>query len=48
MTWVAMESRSSRDAWAAYAGTKGAPEDETKPVDEGGLSRDDLRSKYGN
>jgi hypothetical protein len=38
----------SRDVWAAYAGTKGAPEDETKPVDEGGLSRDDLRARYGN
>lgn len=37
----------SRDAWAAYAATKGAPEDETKAVDEGGLSRDELRSKYG-
>lgn len=37
----------SRDDWAAYAASKGAPEDETKPVDQGGLSRDDLRAKYG-
>lgn len=37
----------SRDEWAAYAASKGAPEDETRPVDEGGLSRDDLRAKYG-
>lgn len=37
----------SRDEWAAYAASKGAPAKETKPVDEGGLSRDDLRAKYG-
>lgn len=37
----------SRDDWAAYATSKGAPEEETRPVDEGGLSRDDLRAKYG-
>lgn len=37
----------SRDDWAAYATGKGAPAEETKPVDEGGLSRDDLRAKYG-
>ncbi|MBM0277816.1 hypothetical protein [Micromonospora tarensis] len=39
--------RSSREDWAAYATTKGAPAEETKAVDEGGLSRDDLRAKYG-
>lgn len=38
----------SRETWAAYASTKGASGEETKPVDEGGLSRDDLRAKYGN
>lgn len=37
----------SRDDWAAYAASKGAPEEDTKPVDQGGLSRDDLRAKYG-
>ncbi|MEV4197021.1 hypothetical protein [Micromonospora globbae] len=37
----------SRDQWAAYAAKKGAPESETAPVDEGGLSRDALREKYG-
>ncbi|MFG3639090.1 hypothetical protein ACGF3C_02300 [Micromonospora sp. NPDC047762] len=39
--------RSSREDWATFATTKGAPDEETKPVDEGGLSRDDLRAKYG-
>lgn len=43
----APNGRSSREDWAAYATTKGAPDEETKPVDEGGLSRDDLRAKYG-
>jgi hypothetical protein len=38
----------SRADWAAYAGSQGAPEDETKPVEEGGLSQSDLRAKYGN
>lgn len=37
----------SREVWAAYATAKGAPESETKPVDEGGLSHRDLRAKYG-
>jgi len=37
----------SRDDWAAYAESKGAAKDETRPVDQGGLSRDDLRLKYG-
>lgn len=36
-----------RDAWAAYAETQGSPAEETRPVDEGGLSRDELRTKYG-
>ncbi len=38
----------SRDDWAAYAAATGAPQDDTRPVDQGGLSRDDLRAKYGN
>jgi hypothetical protein len=37
----------SRDDWAVYAASQGAPEEETKPVDQGGMSRDDLRAKYG-
>jgi hypothetical protein len=37
----------SRDDWAAYATSKGASADETKPVDEGGLKQADLRAKYG-
>lgn len=37
----------SRDDWAAYAASQGAPEWETASVDQGGLSRDDLRAKYG-
>lgn len=38
----------SRDVWAAHATSKGAPVEETRPVEAGGLSRDDLKSKYGN
>ncbi|MBA2952117.1 hypothetical protein GON03_19060 [Nocardioides sp. MAH-18] len=41
------DGNASRDAWAAYAASKGAPEEETKPKDEGGLNRDELREKYG-
>lgn len=37
----------SREKWAAYAKDRGAPEDELVPVDEGGLTRDRLREKYG-
>lgn len=37
----------SRDKWAAYATAMGAKEAETAPVDQGGLSRDELRTKYG-
>jgi hypothetical protein len=36
----------SREAWAAYATTKGAPDEETQV--EGGLTRDELRARYGN
>lgn len=41
------KGNASRDEWAAYATTKGAPDEETKPVEDGGLSRDDLKAKYG-
>lgn len=44
---LAPAGNASRDDWAAYATSKGATQEETKPVDEGGLSRDDLRAKYG-
>jgi hypothetical protein len=37
----------SRDVWAAYAAQQGASQDETRSEDEGGLSRDDLRTRYG-
>lgn len=37
----------SREKWVAYATSKNAPAEETKPVNEGGLSRDALRDKYG-
>lgn len=36
-----------RDAWADYARTKGATDDELKDPADGGLSRDALREKYG-
>lgn len=39
--------RDSREKWAAYAATKEAAEAELAPVDEGGLTRDQLREKYG-
>jgi hypothetical protein len=42
------KGNASREEWAAYAATKGAPEEETKPVDEGGLKQTELRDKYGN
>jgi hypothetical protein len=37
----------SREKWADYARSKGAPEPELVPAGEGGLSRDALRDKYG-
>lgn len=42
----APKKNAARDAWAAYAGDQGAPQEETKPQDEGGLSRADLIKKY--
>lgn len=41
------KGNASREDWVAYATTKGAPEEETKPVEDGGLSRNDLKAKYG-
>jgi hypothetical protein len=43
----APKGNASRDEWAAYAASKGAPDEETQPVEDGGLGRDDLRAKYG-
>lgn len=40
-------SNDSREKWVAYSRAKGAPDDELTPLDEGGLSRDRLREKYG-
>jgi hypothetical protein len=37
----------SREKWVAFARTKDAPETELVPTNEGGLSRDALRDKYG-
>ena len=42
------KGNASRDEWAAYANTKGASEEETRPVEEGGLKQTELREKYGN
>lgn len=43
----APKGNASREDWAAYAASKGAPEDETRPVEEGGLKQTELRDKYG-
>jgi hypothetical protein len=40
-------ANASRDDWAAHAASKGAAGEEVAPVDQGGLSRDELRAKYG-
>lgn len=37
----------SREKWADYARSKGAPDAELAPSNEGGLTRDALRDKYG-
>lgn len=37
----------SRDDWAAYARTQGAPDTELAEREQGGLTRDELRDKYG-
>jgi hypothetical protein len=36
-----------REDWVAYAAGKGATAAELGPQEEGGLSRDELRDKYG-
>lgn len=41
---AAPQGNASREVWAEYAKSKGAPEEETK---DGGLSQTDLRAKYG-
>jgi len=43
----APKGNASRDDWAAFAAGKGAPGEETQPVEDGGLGRDELRAKYG-
>lgn len=40
------KGNASREEWAAYATKRGAPEEETKPVEEGGLKQTELREKY--
>lgn len=41
------KGNASREEWAAYALSVGASEDETRPVEEGGLKQTELRDKYG-
>jgi len=36
-----------RDDWAEFARSKGAPEEELVPPEEGGLTRAELIDKYG-
>jgi hypothetical protein len=36
-----------RDDWADFARGKGAPDEELVAPEEGGLTRDELRDKYG-
>jgi len=42
----APKGNASRDEWAAYAKDQGAPDEETRPVEEGGLKQTELREKY--
>jgi hypothetical protein len=43
------KGNASREEWAVYAkDKKGAPDEETRPVEEGGLKQTELREKYGN
>lgn len=44
----APKGNASRDDWADWAKKKGAPEEETRPPEEGGLKQTELREKYGN
>lgn len=41
------KGNASREDWAVYAAIKGAPNEETRPVEEGGLKQTELRDKYG-
>lgn len=41
------KGNATRDEWAAFASSKGAPQEETQTVEDGGLGRDALREKYG-
>jgi hypothetical protein len=43
----APKGNASREDWAAYAEGKGATAEELADPADGGLSRDDLRDKYG-
>lgn len=43
----APKGNASRDEWAAWATKQGAPDEETRPTDEGGLKQAELRDKYG-
>lgn len=43
----APKKNASRDAWAEYATSQGAPEEETKSQDDGGSDRAALIAKYG-
>lgn len=42
------KGNASREEWAEYASNRGAPEEETRPVEDGGLKQTELREKYGN
>lgn len=44
----APKGNASREDWAAYAASKGAPEEDTRPIEDGGLKQTELREKYGN
>ncbi len=44
----APKGNASREEWAAYAALKGASEEDTRPVEEGGLKQTELREKLGN
>lgn len=43
----APKGNASREEWAAYAKKKGAPDEQTRPVEEGGLKQTELRELYG-
>lgn len=43
----APKGNASRDEWVLYAIGKGATEEEVATVEDGGSTRDELRTKYG-